>query len=92
MGILGFILMVVIGLLGLRASVDIESYIDVGSVIITVVVTLAALAMSYGAAAFAAIRTVFTCAASARNTVPPGLAKRSTRTPGPANPLARCRL
>ena len=63
MGILGFILLVVIGAVGLSAGVGLDPYIDVGSVIITVVVTPAALVMSYGSAAFSAIVTVFTCSA-----------------------------
>ena len=67
MGILGFILLVVIGAVGLSTGVRLDLYIDVGSVIITVIVTLAALVMSYGSAAFSAIGTVFTCSAGEKD-------------------------
>ena len=73
MGILGFILMVVIALIALYSGVGLDPFVDIGSVLITAVVTLAALLMSYGSGLGTAIKTVFSSGAS-RDDVKLGIA------------------
>ena len=59
MGIVGFIVMLVLVLLGLNQGVQFGMYVDTGSIVLTVFVTLAALLMSYGSDLGRAIKAVF---------------------------------
>ena len=67
MGILGFILMVVLIALGLNQSTQLGYYVDIGSAIITVGVTIFALLMSYGSGFGSAVKAVLSRESDARS-------------------------
>ena len=67
MGILGFILMTVLIAIGLIQTTQLGYYVDIGSAIVTVGVTVFALLMSYGSGFGSAVKAVFSRESDARS-------------------------
>ena len=59
MGILGFILMIILIAFGLIQTTQLGYYVDIGRAIVTVVVTVGALMMSYGSCLGSAVKASF---------------------------------